>query len=148
MVEVAHAVPVVARIFIAAEANLWCLFVSPCQSSSLVIITADVCGIHLVGSAFICFCGEVGPAGERFAMIDYHVGYGADALALEGADHGAQFGFVAERAIVIAEPIEVVISHGTFAAGAVGALRNPYQAEVRGEVVCLSLKVLPLRCAV
>ena len=111
VVKVAHAVPVVARVFIAAEANLWCLFVSPCQSSSLVIITADVGRIHLVGSAFISFCGEVGPAGERVAMIDYHIGYGADALALEGADHGAQFGFVAERAVVIAEPIEVVISH-------------------------------------
>ena len=44
-------------------------------------------------------------------MVDNYVGNGADALALESADHGAQFGFVAERAVVIAEPIEVVISH-------------------------------------
>ena len=111
MVEIAHAVPAVARIFIAAKCNLGSLFVSPCQCFSIVIITADVGRIHLVGYALIFLYGEVCPTCQIATVVDYNVGNGAYSFALECLDHRAQLGFVAKRAVVIAEPVEVVVSH-------------------------------------
>ena len=76
-------------------------------------------------------------------MVDNHVGYSAQPLALEGADHGAQLLLVAERARVVVKPVEVVVSHGV-ARAAVAALRYPYQFEKLRQLVGLTLEVGPL----
>ena len=143
VVEVAHAIPVVARVILVAETQLRTLADSPVVGATTIIVVADVGRIHAVGRALVCLYREVGPAGEGIAVVDDHIGNGANALALEGLDHRAQLGLVAKRAVVIAEPVKVVVAHGTSAA-AVGALRYPYQTEVGCEVIGLGFEVEPL----
>ena len=59
------------------------MLVGPCQRLSLVIVGTDVGGIHLIGHTLIGFYREIGPTGQRVAVVDDHIGNGADALGVK-----------------------------------------------------------------
>ncbi len=86
------------------------VFVSPSLGFASVIVGADVGGFHLVSYALVGLHREIYPAGYSFAMVDNHVGDGSDAVGLKSMDDGAEFLFVAERAVVVGKPVEVVVS--------------------------------------
>ena len=75
-------------------------------------------------------------------MVEDHVGDGADALAVKGADHRQQFRLVAKRTVVVGKPVLGVIAHRSVAA-TTGALRNPHQLEKFGQFIGLRCKVSP-----
>ena len=110
VVEVAHAVPGLTCIVVLAKANALTLCLG--RRLAAVVVGTHVGGVHLIGRALVGFNGEVEPCFlQRSAVVDYHIGYGAYALLLEGLYHRAQLSLRAERRIVIAKPIEWIIAH-------------------------------------
>ena len=109
VVEVAHSAPALTCIVVLAKTDALtrCL---DCRLATVVVGT-HVGGVHLIGRALVGFNGEVEPIFQGSAVVDYHIGYGAYALLLEGLYHRAQLSLRAERRIVIAKPIEWIIAH-------------------------------------
>ena len=139
VVEVTHARPVIAGVFVFAEAiAVGC---GPFLGLAAIVVGADVGGEHLVVLTVIGFLGEVNPIGDIAAVVDDDIGDGAESEGLEGLDHRTQLGFVAEGAVVVVEPPEVVVAHGLCAA--VAALGNPDEVEGAGEVIGLLLEERP-----
>ena len=139
VVEVTHAGPVIAGVFVFAEAiAVGC---GPFLGLAAIVVGADVGGEHLVVLTVIGFLGEVNPIGDIAAVVDDDIGDGAESEGLEGLDHRTQLGFVAEGAVVVVEPPEVVVAHGLCAA--VAALGNPDEVEGAGEVIGLLFEERP-----
>ena len=139
MVEVAHAVPAFTRVVVGT--NGVAIGCSPFLGRAAIVIGTDVGGNHLVVLTVPTLLGEVHPVGEVATVVDDDIGYGTETEGLEGLDHRTQLGFVAERAVVVVEPPEVIVAHGLRAA--VAALGNPDKVEGSGEVIGLLLKENP-----
>ena len=140
VVEVAHAAPVLARVVVARQGHA--LLGSLRGRCAAVVVGANVGRGHCVGHAVVGLGGEGEPVAGRLAVVDHHVGNGAYALALERADERAQLLLVAKRAVVVAEPVQVVVAHR--GAAAVAALRYPHQAEVGRQFAGLRLECGPV----
>ena len=134
MVQVAHAVPALTGIFVRSY-----LIAIRCS----LVVRTDVLIRQLIGHPLVGLHREVSPRTHVPAVVDNHVGNGANAFVLERCDHGAQLGFTAERTIIVAgEPIQVVVAHRLTTA--IAALRNPHQVESRREIIYLLFKSAPL----
>ena len=140
MIKVSHTAPVLAGVVVGAD--LIAVLFGPFLGCAAIVVSADVGGDHLVGLAFVGLAGEVHPVGEVLTVVDHYVCDSADALLLEGLDHGAQLGLGAESAVIVVEPVEVVVAHRLIAAAA--ALRNPDEGENAGQIVGLTLEDCPL----
>ena len=108
VVEVAHAVPAFAGVGI-AKLNTKTVGLGLCLA--VVIIGANIGGIHGIGHALIGFRREPKPAVIALAVVDDNVGNGADAVSLECLDERPKLLLCAKRRTVIGEPVEIVITH-------------------------------------
>ena len=144
MIKVAHATPSFARVVVGTE--IIAILRGPLLGGAVIIIGTDVCGEHLVGLAIPGLRGEVDPVADVLPVVDNHVSDSAETEILKGRDHRTQLGFVAERAIIIVKPPQVIIAHR--GAATVTTLWNPDEIEAGGEVGGLLLKSRPLRVVV
>ena len=85
VVQVTQAAPILTTVVVGAQGLA--VLVCPCQRGSAVIITADVGGQQFVAHTPIGLSREGHPVVQALAMVDDHIGNGADALAIEGVDH-------------------------------------------------------------
>ena len=81
MVQVAHAVPSLAGIVVTEGIAV---LRSPLLGSAAIIIAADVGRFQFIGHPIVRLLGEVHPVADVLAVIDNHIGDGANAFALEG----------------------------------------------------------------
>ena len=109
MVEVAHSGPVFARIH--EVAKLHAFFLGLLQSFAAVVVLGNVFRRHSVRYVVVGFGWEVEPPSRCCTVVDDNVGYGLDAVGFESADEAQEFSLCAERTVVIAEPIVVVVAH-------------------------------------
>ena len=141
MVEVAHATPVLARVVVGTQAIA--ILVGPAQCRSSVVVPADVGRLQLVSHTIVSLSGEVHPVAHIATVVDDHVANGTEPLLLEGADHRAQLRLASERAVVVGEPVQRIISHRLGTLGAC-ALRNPDQVEILRQFIGLCREACPL----
>ena len=139
VVQVTHTVPSLSRIVI--PTHRVAVGRSPFLGRTAVVIGTDIGGHHLILFTVPALLREVHPIRQIPTVINNDIGDGAETGSLESLDHRAQLGFIAEGAVVVVEPPEVVVAHGLRAA--VTALRNPDKVERSGEVIGLLLKENP-----
>ena len=88
MVQIAHATPVLTGVVVATQR--FAVLVCPSKRSAAVIVFTNVGGQHLVSNPFIGLDRKSHPIVDGLAVINHHIGNGADALALERVDHRTQ----------------------------------------------------------
>ena len=140
VVQVTHAAPVLTCIVVVAQRLA--VLVSPVQRSPAVIVLADVGREHFIGHPFIHLDGEGHPVVDGLAVVDHHIGDGADTLILKGVDHRAQLRLIAKGAVIVGEPVQVIIAHRC-SATSVGTLGNPHELEKLGQLIGLGFEFCP-----
>ena len=85
MIKVTHAAPILTGIIVAAQ--LIAVGIGPAEGSTTIIVAADVGGLELIGHTLIGLGGEVHPVRSVLAVVNHHIGNGADTLVLECVDH-------------------------------------------------------------
>ena len=87
MVEIAQSGKIFACIIIAAQ--LVAIILGPVLSSTAIIISNDVCRIHLIGLTVIRvgLCREIHPIGDISAVVYHNVCNCQQALILESVYH-------------------------------------------------------------
>ena len=140
VVQVAHAVPALTRI-VAAECDAEP--VGLCLCLAVIVVSANVGRPHRVGHTLVRLRREPEPAVVALAVVNHHVGDGFDAILPIGIYEVAQLLLIAERAVVVLEPVQVVVAHRR--ASAIAALGQPHQVERTAQLVSLRLQHRPLR---
>ena len=85
MVQVAQSAPVLACVIVCAQRLA--VLGSPLKRGTAIVVLADVGGLQPVSHTLIHLIGESHPVAGALAMVDDHIGDGADAFTVECADH-------------------------------------------------------------
>ena len=109
VIQVAQAAPVLTAVVVGTQRAA--VAVGPVECGAAIVVAADVGGQQAVSRALIGLGRERHPVVDALAVVEDHVGDGADALAVKGADHRQQFRLVAKRTVVNGEPVLGVIAH-------------------------------------